>query len=90
MEIAVESPQPTWLFVLRAFWDYRVVRVDGAEVDPVPANLAFTAVPIPPGRHRVEWQEQIPGWSVSRFGPLLYGIAVLAVLAVPRRKRSAP
>ena len=90
MEIAVESPQATWLFVLRAFWDYRVVRVDGAEVEPVPANLAFTAVPIPPGRHRVEWQEQIPGWSVSRFGPLLYGIAVLAVLVVPRRRPGAP
>jgi hypothetical protein len=87
MEIVAETPAPTWLFVLRAFWDYRVVRVDGVEVDPVPANLAFTAVPIPPGRHRVDWQEQIPGWPVSRFGPLVYGVTAVSVLAVKRGKR---
>jgi len=84
LEIAVEAPEPTWLFVLRAYWDYRVVRVDGEEVETVPANLAFTAVPISPGRHRVSWHEQIPGWPVSRFGPLLYGAAALSLLAVTR------
>jgi hypothetical protein len=83
MEIAVDAPEPTWLFVLRAYWDYRVVRVDGVEVETVPANLAFTAVPIPPGHHRVDWHEEVPGWTLSRFGPLLYA-AVLLAFAVTR------
>lgn len=90
LEITVDAPEPTWLFVLRAYWDYRTVRVDGVEVEPVPANLAFTAVPIPRGRHRVDWHEQIPGWPLSRFGPLLYVVAVAAAFVVPRRRSSAP
>jgi hypothetical protein len=87
--LAVETdvPQPTWLFVLRAYWDYRRVAVDGAEVETSPANLAFTAVPVPAGRHRVDWEERIPGLEVSRFGPALYGIVVAAALAARVRKR---
>ena len=86
LEIAADVPEATWLFVLRAYWDYRVVRVDGVEVETVPANLAFTAVPIPAGRHRVEWHEQVPAWPVSRFGPLLYTLVVVSVFALPRTR----
>src|SRR5205823_10630250 len=70
LELETEASEATWLFVLRAFWNDRDVRVDGVPVETSPANLAFTAVPVPPGRHRVDWQEEIPGWSVSRFGPV--------------------
>ncbi len=90
LQIEAETTEPTWLFVLRAYWDYREVRVDGVEVETVPADLAFTAVPIPAGRHRVDWQEQIPGWPVSRFGPLLYGAAALFLLAATRKRPVAP
>jgi hypothetical protein len=90
LEITADAPEATWLFVLRAYWDYRVVRLDGAEVETVPANLAFTAVPIPAGRHRVDWHEEVPAWSVSRFGLLVYGIVVLSVFALPRARASAP
>jgi hypothetical protein len=82
LEVETDAPEPTWLFVLRAYWDFRRVTVDGKEVETAPANLAFTAVPVPAGRHRVEWEEQLPGWEVSRFGPALFGvIAIGAVLA---------
>jgi hypothetical protein len=87
--LETESQDPTWLFVLRGFWRHRVVRVDGREVAVAPAQLAFSAVPVPAGRHRVEWEESFPGWGVSRFGPPLYGLAVVALLAASRRGAAA-
>ena len=86
LAVETETAEATWLFVLRAFWNDRDVRVDGAPVETVPANLAFTAVPIPAGRHRVDWREEIPGWSVSRFGPVLFAAVVLAGFAVSGRR----
>ena len=86
LEVLVDSPDGGWLFVLRAFWPYRTIRVDGRPVEAVPAQLAFSAVPIPPGAHRVSWTEELPGWSVSRYGPVLFG-ALVAAADRRRRKR---
>jgi hypothetical protein len=74
---------------LRGYWDHRTIRVDGAETEAWPAQLAFSAVPIPPGRHRVEWREEIPGFAVSRFGPALFVLAA-AVLGLGRRGAEQP
>ncbi len=78
------NADPTWLFVLRGYWGYRTVRVDGAEVETSPAQLAFTALPVPSGRHRVEWREEVPGLAFSRLGPALFAL-VAAGLCWPRR-----
>jgi hypothetical protein len=88
--LETEAEAPCWLFVLRGFWRHRVVRLDGREVDVYPAQLAFSAIPIPPGRHRVEWEETFPGWSVSRFGPLLYAATILTLFAARRRAFFSP
>jgi hypothetical protein len=79
--VETQASAPTWLFVLRGFWRHRVVRLDGREVEVFPAQLAFSAIPVPPGQHRVEWEESFPGWSVSRFGPLLYAAAIGALFS---------
>ena len=71
------AQNPTWLFVLRGHWTHRTVLLDGAATEDVPAQLAFSAVRVPPGRHRIDWLEEVPGWSVSRFGPLLSVLAFL-------------
>jgi len=84
--VDVTSPDPSWLFVLRAWWPYRSVRIDGRPVEVVPAQLAFCAVPIPPGRHRVEWDERLPGWELSRYGPVLFGMIALGLLVAPSRR----
>ncbi|HEY4230551.1 MAG TPA: hypothetical protein VGO79_10285, partial [Thermoanaerobaculia bacterium] len=84
--LETDSTAPGWLFVLRGFWRHRVVRVDGVETEVVPAQLAFSAIALPAGRHRVEWEESFPGWSISRFGPILYGLAIAGLFA---RRRSA-
>ena len=94
--LETDSASPGWLFVLRGFWRHRVVRVDGVEAEVVPAQLAFSAIAVPAGRHRVEWEESFPGWSISRFGPVLYGLAIAGLFvrarahrAVRARRRSA-
>jgi hypothetical protein len=76
----VRLSAPGWLFALRGHWPYRRVTVDGARVESVPAQLAFSAIPIAAGEHRVEWREEVPGWSVARFGPLVFAGAASALL----------
>jgi hypothetical protein len=87
LRLEVEVPEPTWLFVLRAFWSYRTVRIDGREVDTVPAYLAFTAVPVPAGLHSIDWTERVPGGEASRFGPLLAGMAGALLLVSDHRRK---
>jgi hypothetical protein len=82
----VDAPDPTFLFVLRGFWTHRTVRLDGKLVDPVPAQLAFSAIAIPAGKHVVDWRERVPGWEVSRFGPVLFGLATAGMLVRQRRR----
>jgi hypothetical protein len=61
--------------------------VDGRPVEAVPAQLAFSAVPISAGRHRVEWDECLPGWDVSRFGPVLFGMIAVGLLVARSRRK---
>ncbi|HEY3205304.1 MAG TPA: hypothetical protein VGL03_16770, partial [Thermoanaerobaculia bacterium] len=68
----------------------RTVRVDGREVSCVPAQLAYSAIPVPQGAHRIDWREEIPGFSVSRWGPVLFAaIAGLLVRRTARRRGNA-
>jgi hypothetical protein len=72
--LATECPDPTWLFVLRGFWTHRSILVDGERARAVPSQLAFSAVALSAGGHRVEWREEIPGLTVSRWGPALFAL----------------
>ena len=74
MVLETRAPQPTWLFVLRGYWEHRRIRLDGREVAARPAQLAFSALAVPSGVHRVEWQELLPGGNLSRWGPVLFGL----------------
>jgi hypothetical protein len=76
-----------WLFALRGYWPYRDVRVEGRAAEVVPAQLAFSAVALPIGRHRVEWVERLPGWEISRWGPVLFALAAAFVVL---RERGSP
>ena len=87
LELDVDAPDPGWLFVLRAFWPFREIRIDGQLAEAVPAQLGFSAVAVPAGHHRVEWEERLPGLAVSRAGPLLFAAIGVGLLAASRRKR---
>ncbi len=84
LSVETRVGEPTWLFVLRDFWGHRRVLVDGREVAVVPAQLAFSAVPVPAGVHRVDWSERLAGGEVSRFGPVLYFVIVGSLLLAHR------
>ncbi len=87
LRFSIAAPAATWVFVLRGFWPYRTVRIDGERVDPVPAQLAFSALPVPGGQHRVDWSEDLPGAPASWAGPVLFfGIGLLWTL----RQRPLP
>jgi len=82
----VQMPEPGWLFVLRAFWPHRDVLLDGGPVEIVPAQLAFSAIPIPAGRHRLEWSERVAGGTISRWGPVLFLLLICAIVFRSRKK----
>jgi len=84
--IETVTRDPSWLFVLRGFWDYRDVSVDGRPVDAVPAQVAFSAVEVPAGRHRVEWEELLPGAGVSGYCPPLWALISALILVRSRRE----
>jgi hypothetical protein len=88
--LRTHSLDRTWLFALRGFWAYREVRLDGREVECFPAQLGFSAVPVPSGTHIVDWSEQLPGWEVSRWGPVLFGLVTVLYLSRQRRLRREP
>jgi hypothetical protein len=85
-ELSANVHEAGWLFVLRGFWRFREVLVDGSAVEAVPAQLAFSAIPVPAGRHRIVWREHVPGMPFSWAGPLTYAAAAAAVLARRRRE----
>jgi len=85
LRLATENPDPTWLFVLRGFWPYRAIFVDGEKATAAPAQLAFSALRLAAGRHQIEWREEAPGFALSRWGPVLFALASAVLL----RKRPA-
>lgn len=88
LALELEAPDPTWLFVLRAHWPFRSILLDGRAVEAVPAQLAFSAVAVPAGTHRLEWRERVPGLAASRFGPALFAAAAVG-LGLAGRKGAA-
>jgi hypothetical protein len=88
VRIRVDAPQPTWLFVLRGFWNYRTLELDGRAAESVPAQVGFSAVAIPAGRHTIDWRERVPGLEVSRWGPLLFILFAVGLIARDRARRT--
>ena len=74
--------------MLRGYWNYRAILMDGRPVEDSPAQLAFSAVRVPAGRHTIEWTELVPGLTVSRWGPALFALAAALLLrSSEERKR---
>lgn len=90
LAIEAASPDDTWLFVLRAYWPYRRIEVDGRRVEAVPAYLAFSAVPLPAGHHRILWREEIPGIAFSIWGPVAFLVFAAGMVLWKNRRGAAP
>lgn len=87
LSLETAAPDVTWLFVLRGYWSYRTVLVDGNPAEDVPAQLAFSAVRVPAGRHRIEWKEELPGWPASGLGPAIFLLALAGISLRTGRER---
>ncbi len=83
----IDAPDPTWLFVLRAWWPYRTIHLDGRPIEAQPAQLAFSAVPIPAGRHHLVWQERLPALAASAWGPAVFGMIAIGLAVAHRHRR---
>lgn len=83
----VDAPEASWIFVLRAYWPYRSILLDGTPAEVYPAQLAFSAVPIPAGHHRLIWEERVPGLRVSGWGPGLFAILAMGLVVAHTRWR---
>jgi hypothetical protein len=81
----VDTTVPAYLVVVDAWAPGWRASVDGVPAPVVRANLAFRAVPVPPGRHRVELRYRPRS---VRDGLVVSGLAVLGSLALARRRRS--
>ncbi len=88
LTLDLDAPDPTFLFVLRAFWPYRTITRDGSPVETIPAQLGFSAVPIPAGKHRLVWRETLPGMPFSLAGPALFGMIAAGLLVAHSRRRT--
>ena len=84
--IETRATDPTWLFVLRGYWDYRSIRLDGNPVEASPAQIAFSALAVPAGVHSIDWRELVPGGKASFGGPVVF-LLVAAFFAIRRRRR---
>ena len=72
---------PGWLFVLRGFWPYRTVRVDGQPGRDRSGAARVLRGAGPAGSHRIDWREEVPGLRGLALGP--------GALRGPRRSRSS-
>jgi hypothetical protein len=54
VSVVVDAPRPGIVFLSEPYYEERQAFVDGRQVSSLQANLAFTAVQVPLGRHRVE------------------------------------
>ena len=86
--LITQCPDPTWLFVLRGDWSYRTVLVDGRPAEVSPAQIGFSAVPLPAGTHRILWRENAPGLDASRWGPVAGLVALLGVAMMGKAGKS--
>jgi len=81
VRLDMDAPAPTWLFLLRGYFPYREALLDGHAVEVAPAQLAFSAIRVPAGRHLLDWRERLPGAKASVWGPILFFLAAAALLA---------
>jgi hypothetical protein len=88
VRLLVEAQAQGWVFLSEPYYVERRAYVDGREVRASRANVAFTAVPVPPGYHRLELR-YVPtsfqaGSAITALTALAWGVGLFFV----RRRRS--
>ena len=83
----VNAPRPGLVFLSEPYYVERQAFVDGRPAESLEANLAFTAVRVPPGQHHVELR-YVP--RSFQFGLAVSVVTLVAWAAVSRKSSEAP
>jgi len=84
--VDVDAPADGYVFFSEPFYRQRRAYVDGARADVRKANIAFTAVPVRAGHHRVELR-YVPSEFYAGSGVSL--LTLMTWLGVTRRRTQA-
>jgi hypothetical protein len=79
LALVVDAPRPGLVYVADNFFDGWTAVVNGAPARILPANYAFRAVVVPPGRSRVEFRYWPPGLTTGLW---ITGTSVLTLLCL--------
>jgi hypothetical protein len=86
VQVQVDSPRGTLLVLGETRSRGWQARIDGAVVPIYPVNEVFQAVAVPPGRHRVHWRFESPGFFAG-LALAGVGLGLLALGLVAGRRR---
>ncbi len=90
MRLEVHAKLPAWIIISETAWKGWKARVDKRPVPVVRANIAFLAVEVPAGRHRLDLIYRPQSWVIGGIVSLLALLGIAAdVLAHRIRRRSA-
>jgi hypothetical protein len=82
--VTVDAPRDGIVFLSETYSPDRIAHVDGHRVDALNVNMAFTAVPVAAGVHRVELRaDKVSLWS----GVAVSGLAACAWAVAARRTK---
>jgi hypothetical protein len=81
VQVDVKGDRPGWLVYADGFHPDWTATVNGAPVETLRANLAFKAVPVPPGRSTVHWHFGKPLRVSLAYGLMALGVC-LAILGL--------
>jgi hypothetical protein len=84
--ITAEANQRGWLMISQAWHKGWRAEMDGRPVTLIQANGAHTAIPIPPGRHRIVLRYYTPRFALGAAVSAVAWVAGLGVLLWPRRR----
>ena len=79
--VEAELELPGYLVLTDVYYPGWDATVNGRPAPVIPANMAFRAVPLPPGRHTVEFRYTPPGMKI---GGLISAMAVLVLIVAWR------
>jgi hypothetical protein len=87
LRVDVPAGPAGWLVLANSYSPQWRATVDGRDVRPRPTNYAALGVPVPAGRHVVEFRVSHRSFWLGAAISLLTSGAVIAVLVVSRRRR---
>jgi hypothetical protein len=89
LEVQVTGPGPAYLLVCRPLVTTRVATVDGREMAVDDANLGFSGLAVPKGRHVVQLRPR-RGWLIIAVVISVLALAATSFLSLRRRAAASP